>query len=166
VEHPPRIRALKRSAAAILKSMTVIVELRLAGEADLDFLFNLARDALGPYVEEIWGWRDEEQRPIQHAWAERAAVQVIQADGEPIGCLAITPHADHVFVDRIALLPQWQRQGIGTELLLGIMQDAAEQGLFVRLSVLDNNPAQELYARLGFRVTTREPHKVRMEWRA
>src|SRR5205814_4186760 len=133
---------------------------------DMDFLFTLARAALGPYVEAIWGWRDEEQRQIQDAWAERAAVQIIEADGESIGCLAVTPHADHVFVDRIALLPHWQRRGIGAELLREIMRDAAEQGLFVRLSVLDSNPAQELYARLGFRVTTREPHKVRMEWRA
>ena len=127
-------------------------------------MFVLAREALGPYVQEIWGWRDDEQRRLQSAWFSRTPVQVIEADGEPVGCLAVTEHDDHVHVDRIALLPAWQKRGIGTQLMRDVLDGAERRGLPVRLNVLDNNPAQGLYERLGFRVTSIEPPRVKMEW--
>ena len=143
----------------------VDIHLRAAEQSDAEFIFVLAREALGPYVEEIWGWRDDEQRELQAVWFSRKQVQVIEADGEPVGCLAVTEHKDHVNVDRIALLPVWQKRGIGTQLMRDVLDDAERRGLPVRLSVLDNNPAQGLYERLGFRVTSIEPPRVKMEWK-
>lgn len=127
-------------------------------------MFVLAREALGPYVEEIWGWRDDEQRRIQQAWFLSTRVDVIEAEGAPVGCLAVAEHDDHVFVDRIALLPSWQGLGIGTRLMRQVIDDAERRDLPVRLSVLDNNPARRLYERLGFRVTSIEPPRIKMEW--
>jgi ribosomal protein S18 acetylase RimI-like enzyme len=46
-----------------------------------------------------------------------------------------------------------------------VMEGAKRRGLPVRLSVLDNNPARRLYGRLGFRITSVEPPRMKMEWR-
>lgn len=127
-------------------------------------MFVLAREALGPYVDEIWGWRDDEQRRLQQVWFARTQVQVIEADNEPVGCLSVVEHDDYVFVDRIALLPSVQGLGIGTHLMRLVMDGAARRSLPVRLSVLENNPARRLYERLGFRVTRVEPPRIKMEW--
>ena len=89
---------------------------------------------------------------------------MIEADGTPIGCLAVVDYEDYVFVDRIALLPAWQGLGLGTRLMRDVMDDAERRGVPVRLSVLDNNPARGLYERLGFQVTSMEPPRVKMEW--
>jgi ribosomal protein S18 acetylase RimI-like enzyme len=141
------------------------IERRPARPDDFDFLFELARASLGPYVEEIWGWDDAVQRRIQHAWQERGGVQILEHQGRAIGCLKVTSEDDHVFLDRMALLPAAQNRGLGTRLVREVMDDAARRGLPVRLSVLTNNPARRLYERLGFRVIEVDEPRVRMEWR-
>lgn len=50
----------------------------------------------------------------------------------------------------IALLPQHQRQGIGTRVLSQLLAEAVTAGKPVRLHVERTNPAQRLYRRLGF----------------
>ena len=137
---------------------------RPARDEDFEFLFELTREALGPYVEEIWGWRDDEQRAIQRRFYERGGVEILDEDGVAIGCVAVRRECDHVFLDRIAFLPRAQNRGLGTELVREVMEEAAALGLPVRLSVLSNNPARSLYARLGFHVTEVVEPRVRMEW--
>lgn len=138
--------------------------LRPAEEDDAAFIFVLTRDALGQYVGEIWGWRDDEQRRYQEEWRSRTPVQIIEVDEEPIGCLAVEERADHIFLNRIALLPSWQGRGIGTRLIRKVIHDAEEAGLPVCLSVLANNPARRLYERLGFRVTSFERPRIKMRY--
>ena len=144
----------------------VEIRLRPAQPSDAEFMFVLARAALGPYVEEIWGWRDDEQRSRQEDWFARTPAQVIEADAEAVGCLSVVEHDDSIVIDRIALLPPWQGRGIGTRLMRQVMEDAERRDLPVRLSVLDNNPARRLYERLGFQVTSVAPPRITMEWRA
>ena len=142
-----------------------MIALRPATADDAEFLYLLARDSLGPYVEEIWGWDDDVQRDLQQRWLERGGVEIIEEKRRPIGCLKVTRHADHVFLDRVAFVPTAQRRGLGTRLVQKVMADAAVDGLSVRLSVLENNPARRLYERLGFRIIGIETPRIRMEWR-
>ena len=58
------------------------------------------------------------------------------------------PEADHL-VD-IALLPAFQGQGLGTELLAWILRQAEGAGRAVTLQVEAGNLARRLYERLGF----------------
>ncbi len=110
---------------------------------------------------EAFGLEDAgRERAEQGDWFDRTDVQIIEEDGEPIGCLALTEHPDHVFLDRIALLPAAQRRGIGTALIRELMA----RGRPIRLSVRVDNQAIRLYDRLGFRVTAVEHPRIRMEW--
>jgi ribosomal protein S18 acetylase RimI-like enzyme len=45
------------------------------------------------------------------------------------------------------------------------MADAGRKGKAVTLQVLHNNPAQSLYARLGFARTGEDAYKLHMTWR-
>src|SRR5690606_24008451 len=78
---------------------------------------------------------------------------IIMIDGEPIGCFRLERYGNYDSLDYVALLPAFQRRGIGTALIRKVMASAAVRGVPVRLSVLKANPARELYERLGFEVT-------------
>ena len=142
------------------------IDRRPARPDDFEFLLELARVSLGPYVEAIWGWDEEVQRRLQEAWQSRGGVEILVQDGRAIGCLKVTSAHDHVFLDRIALLPSAQNRGLGTRLVREVMDEAARRGLPVRLSVLANNPARRLYERLGFQVVDVDEPRIRMEWRS
>jgi ribosomal protein S18 acetylase RimI-like enzyme len=65
------------------------------------------------------------------------------------------PERGELYVDGIAVTASEQGQGIGTELLAEVRAIARESGFrWVRLDVVDTNPrAQQLYERLGYKVT-------------
>jgi ribosomal protein S18 acetylase RimI-like enzyme len=87
-------------------------------------------------------------------------VQIVMQRGVPIGYVSVSRHDDHWYLDEISLIASARNRVIGSQLVRDVM--AAHVPL--RLSVLDTNPAQRLYARLGFRVTRIEPPRIKMEF--
>lgn len=86
----------------------------------------------------------------QHPQAE---AMIIAIAGMPCGRLVIDPSTASIggahLVD-IAVHPEWQGQGIGRAVLAAWCAQADATGLRLTLEVLADNPARELYARLGF----------------
>lgn len=63
------------------------IDLRHVDAGDVEFLFELHRASLGPYVDEVWGWRDDEQRAhlARNLDADRA--RIVMVDGVDAGRL-------------------------------------------------------------------------------
>ena len=76
---------------------------------------------------------------------------VVERDGEPVGRLYVHRRPSEHGVLDIALLPAWRGKGFGSALMADVLADAAAAGKPVRIYVEKNNPARQLYARLGFR---------------
>ena len=142
------------------------LRLRAATESDRDFFYSVRRDGLREYAEAHWPWDDVEQRREADRDFDELPVEIIELDGVAVGYLVVLHETDHDFLDEIALTPSAQRGGIGTALVRAAMDAAARRGVPLHLSVLVNNPARRLYARLGFRVTAVDHPRVRMEWEA
>jgi len=66
----------------------------------------------------------------------------------------------------LAVLPAYQRQGLGRLVLQGVQRQCAKEGLRFRLQVLHTNPARRLYDRLGFRMVSQDLLYAQMEWSA
>ena len=130
-----------------------MITLRSASADDYGFLWELHRTAMKPYVEATWSWDETWQANYFRAHFEPTRCQIIQAEGVDIGALAVETRPDCVLLARIAILPAYQRAGIGTAIIRRVLEHAAHQGLPVRLQVLKVNPARHLYERLGFEVT-------------
>jgi ribosomal protein S18 acetylase RimI-like enzyme len=66
--------------------------------------------------------------------------------------LHYSPPAGEVYVDGIAVDPDFRGQGIGTAMMAALESRAVGQGVsMIRLEVVDSNPnARKLYLRLGF----------------
>jgi ribosomal protein S18 acetylase RimI-like enzyme len=115
-------------------------------------------------VEATHGWDEAHEHAVADREFTKLPIQIIESGSSAIGYLCVLQREDHAFLDEIALAPEWQGRGIGSSLIRRVMNDVATRGVPLRLSVLSNNPARRLYERLGFRVTSIEHPKVKMEW--
>lgn len=139
------------------------IAIRRATEKDDAFLRRLHRLAMGPHVEAVWGAWDDEDQAGHFAKAPLKQHDLVVLDGRPIGCLLVLDEADALVLSRIWLLPEHQNRGIGARLVTQLCEQAAREGLPVRLRVLKVNPAHRLYRRLGFSVTHESETHYSME---
>ena len=90
---------------------------------------------------------------------------VIEREGLPIGRLYLHQQGDDMRIVDIAILPEQQRGGIGTEILKTVMSEAAANGSSVSIHVEMFNPALQLYDRLGFRHVADQGVYYLMKWK-
>jgi ribosomal protein S18 acetylase RimI-like enzyme len=80
--------------------------------------------------------------------------EIVQVGGIDVGELIMDERPGEIYLARIALLPAWQDRGIGTSIVVSLLERAAASGRTVVLEVLHANPrAAALYERLGFERT-------------
>jgi ribosomal protein S18 acetylase RimI-like enzyme len=129
------------------------VQLRPATLDDVEALFRIHRDSLGPYVEQTWGPWDESWQVQNFREAFDVKVrQVIESEGQVIGFVDVVQKEDSTVLASIEIAPAFQRRGIGAQLIRDVLERAASRGVPVNLRVLRINPARRLYERLGFEV--------------
>lgn len=141
------------------------VSLRPIAPGDGVFFYTTRRDGFREYSERAFGpWRDDLQRSHAARDAAELPIEIVEQHGAPVGYLLVLREPDHLFLDEIAVVPAARCRGLGSALVRLAMDRARDAGLPLRLSVLFNNPAQRLYARLGFAVTHIEHPRVKMMW--
>lgn len=138
------------------------IETRAATEADFDFLVDLHRQTFRTYVEQNWSWDEARQKKELHEDFHAFPHNVICDHGDPIGVISVVDQGETLFLQYIAILPTHQRQGLGTQLVRNLLDQAFERGISVTLHVLKINPAKALYDRLGFEVTDEDEHRYFM----
>ena len=79
-----------------------------------------------------------------------AALCVIERDQRPVGRFYLYASPSEFRLMDIALVPEWRARGLGERMLRALMAVAQAQHRQITLHVEPNNPAQRLYARLGF----------------
>src|SRR5215467_10929048 len=89
-------------------------------------------------------------------------VRIVTLDGSDIGWLQSFVKDDALFLGQLFVEKALRGQGIGTELVKGLIEEAASTGRAVTLGVVKTNPALRLYERLGFRTTHDDERKFYM----
>jgi ribosomal protein S18 acetylase RimI-like enzyme len=115
-------------------------------------------------IEALFGWRGDEveRRKFEESYdMENSAI--ILVEGEEIGWLTVQHLPDHIHLDSIYLRDEWQRLGIGTRILCGLVREAADARVPLRLSTAKINKARQLYQRLGFEAVREDDFKIYME---
>lgn len=143
-------------------SLQPSVSLRPVTEADHDFL---AAVYASTRAEELLAtdWTDEQkaqfclmQFAAQDAHYRQhyttAEYSVIEADGIPAGRLYVDRWTKEIRIMDIALLPEQRGRGIGTRLLLELIEEATRAKKLLSIHVERMNPALNLYRRLGFQM--------------
>jgi ribosomal protein S18 acetylase RimI-like enzyme len=79
-----------------------------------------------------------------------ASFDVVEVDGVPAGRLIVARGEQELLIVDVALLEAFRGRGIGTRLLTPLLAEADAAGKPITIHVEHQNPAQRLYARLGF----------------
>jgi GNAT superfamily N-acetyltransferase len=140
------------------------IALRLASLADSEFAYEVVCKTIRPYAEQTFGiWQEAQVRSLLGSNISAGFTKIIMTGARPAGILTVKELEDCVQLDQLFVLPAFQRNGIGTELVRDILQRARQLGVPVRLRVLRVNPAKRLYERMGFFVTSEEPERFYMQ---
>jgi ribosomal protein S18 acetylase RimI-like enzyme len=137
---------------------------RPANIEDKDFLCSLNKAVYRSLVEKINGlWDDEFQREYFNQKWEKSGYQIIEKDKVKIGTIWVEYEPDQHTLKEIQILPEFQNHGIGTDLLKSEIMLARKANVPLRLRLLNSNPAQSLYKRLGFKTYKEDGNYLYME---
>jgi ribosomal protein S18 acetylase RimI-like enzyme len=119
-----------------------------------DFVYGVKKTVYKKYVEEIFGeWNDKFQHEMFDKFLQSCGggIFLIVLNDKKIGFVNGKSVSDISFdLGNICILPEYQGNGIGTKLLLGLIEKHKSQDIYLR--VFKQNPAKNLYERLGFEV--------------
>ncbi|MBK8475598.1 MAG: GNAT family N-acetyltransferase [Opitutaceae bacterium] len=140
------------------------VTVRPTTEADAPFAYHVRETTMRDYVVATWGaWNAEEARGQIEEDIRRSRSMIVEVNDRRVGLMRADELPTHVHLDQLFILPEHQRQGIGQQILLRLLQRAKSLGLPLRLWVLRINPAAKLYERLGFKVIEQTPASLYLE---
>ena len=167
----PEMKAASATTqAAMLKERAVrldslpIPRLSSASPSDQNFIFDAFKASMKSYVQWAWGWDEIAQRKGLLSEKNLDGFQLIMHGNDQAGALLLEKCADHHYLRTIFLLPQYHRQGIGSLVMQSLLCDAQTADKPMRLRVIHTNPAQALYARLGFIVMEQDDKTLLMQW--
>ncbi|CZG38655.1 trans-aconitate 2-methyltransferase [Legionella pneumophila] len=80
-----------------------------------------------------------------------------KSNDDIIGGALIYQHSDAVYIDTLWVKEDYRRQGIATELLKRVEQDALEKGIVKQIICTISPQARDLYQKLGFQLIATVP---------
>jgi predicted N-acetyltransferase YhbS len=131
-------------------------------EADIPAILAVIKEAFREYQGKLIPPSSAERKTIEIVRAElaEATALVAEVDGQIGGCVFYRPQAGAIYLDRLAVLPQYRRRGMATALLARVEAKARDLGfasltLSVRLAL---EGQQRFYERLGFVAAGQDSH--------
>lgn len=154
---------------------SVGVSLRPVTDADQEFLIGVYANSRAAELAQVdWDqsqkdafirWQFEMQKQDYDVRYPSARYEIILVDGVPAGRIWVGIDEKQIRLLDIALLTQFQKRGVGTQLLRQLMDEAARINKPLRhmVFVLNDN-AHVFYERLGFKTFEDVGGYKHMEW--
>jgi GNAT superfamily N-acetyltransferase len=140
------------------------ISLRTATAADGEFAYEVLERTMKGYAVATWGrWLEAEARAETRSDAGAGRSQIIEVNSASAGLLRVDRFPSHFQVEQLFLLAEYQKQGVGSQVLRAVLSEAHGRGVPVRLRVLRINPAKRFYDRHGFRVVSETSERFFME---
>lgn len=132
--------------------MLINYDLRQSTMEDKEFIYNLKKLVLKEYIDEIWGWDEEYQRKDFEMYYNPVNNKIITCNNSDIGILETSEDNDEIHIIEIAILPEYQGNSIGTNVLKQIIDNSKATDKRVKIGCFKiNREAKKLYIKLGFK---------------
>ncbi len=137
------------------------IVLRPAHGEDFDYCARLYFEGMENIIQELNLDMAAHSAGFRQRW-DVTQVRIVTLDGADIGWLQSFVKDDALFLGQLFVDKSLRGQGIGTELVKRLIEEAASAGQAITLAVVKTNPALRLYQRLGFRTTHDDARKFYM----
>jgi ribosomal protein S18 acetylase RimI-like enzyme len=158
-----------------IKVSSLSVALRASSGADGEFFYSVYASTRTEELARVPWTTEERERFLRqqfhaqdHAYRNNypgAEFLIIVVGGKDAGRLCVHRRPGEIRIMDIALLPDFRRRGIGTELLKQLLQEGEVTSRNVTIHVEVFNSAMRLYQRLGFSKAAENGAYYLMEWR-
>ena len=123
-------------------------------EQDRAFFIHVHHTAYRDTIEEMFGWDEERQDELANLPFDEGGINIVWNRDNRIGVVGWEEREDHLWLKELFLLPEYQGQGIGSQIVKDTITKSRSLAKDVRLRTLKaNTRAKELYERHGFVVT-------------
>ncbi|MER5852336.1 GNAT family N-acetyltransferase [Streptomyces sp. NPDC002012] len=136
--------------------------LRPAEPEDVEVMAELRATVMRPDLERLGRYDEHRVRQRLRDVYAPEHTSVVVADGEFAGCVTLRSVEHGLWLENFYLSPTLQGRGIGTAVLRSLLARADEEGVTVRLDVLQGSAARALYERHGFTEERQDPIDVYM----
>lgn len=121
---------------------------------DFERLAHLRVITMRPSLEALGRFSPERARARFEGEFQPECTTLVFDEDKLIGCYAIIPKENQLYLGHFYLLPEYQSRGIGTLLLERAINVADRAQKDMVLIVLNQSPAQAFYAKFGFQVAS------------
>src|SRR6266581_7538794 len=108
---------------------------------DRAFSFDAKRAAIGPHIEQKWGWNEDYRLAVHRRHFEEKPFFAIERSGTRIGTVSLVQQDGFFRFGEFYILPREQQRGLGTRILRHCLGIADGLLLPVRLEYLKWNPS-------------------------
>lgn len=132
---------------------------------DIDFIFELKKLCLKWYIEIVYGWNDEIQYNKTRNELNRNIddMKIICVDDMAVGITTFSEEADCYCVGLTMIHPDYQNKGIGSAVIRDYIDFAEKKNKRIIIKTYKDNPAQNLYKRLGFKAYNEDSTHIHLE---
>lgn len=110
-------------------------------------------------------WHEEEQYAFHHADFLQNGLEFILHNHEAVGLLGVDTLDETIYIRQFCVVPEWQDQGIGAQIITDLKRRATLLGRPLTLQTQKSNiRAQAFYARHSFEITGRTDTHVLMQY--
>ena len=145
--------------------MPIQVGYRAVTAKDFEWLLSLRKVTMDPHLRAS-GLEPNESAHIDAVRTDYDWTQIAVHEGQDIGMIRAVRLLPDWHLRNIQIVPEFQRQNLGTLLMEELLRDAADVSATVVLNLLNVNPAKHLYERLGFKIIGYGEDSVKMRWDA
>ena len=132
---------------------------------DIDFIFELKKLCLKWYIDIVYGWDDEIQYVKTSNELNRNIdyMKIICIDNISVGVTTFSEEDGCYRVGLTMIHPDYQNKGIGSAVIKDYIKLAEKDNKKIIIKTYKDNPAQNLYKRLGFKVYHEDSIHIHLE---
>ncbi|CAG8999863.1 MAG: hypothetical protein CENE_01846 [Candidatus Celerinatantimonas neptuna] len=140
----------------------VDIKLQPVQHETMDELFEVFKCYMRPVLEDVLGWDEAFQKDGFYSYLQHEWFYWMTLDDRRVGLVCHKMTEDSVHIHLLVVFSELQRQGLATQVMRYLRDNAHRRYLPLTLSCFKTNEQAQLYQKQGSVVTSQDEHFYKM----